>query len=106
MILTEIFLVYFQNSVGSFIKLLGLVKNKSSIYTFTFLNTGRSNLPETHWWRILNIYLSKQLFLFDSYGVTGLKAFIIQGNRNIINQILYGTESLNKKKYCNSDLNY
>lgn len=80
MILTEIFLVYFQNSVGSSIKFLGLVKKKSSIYPFTFLNTDRSNLPETHWWSILIIYLSKQLFLFDSDGLTALKAFIIQGN--------------------------
>lgn len=39
----------------------------------------------------------KQLFLFDSYGFTGLKDFIIQQKRKIINKVLYGVKKFNKK---------
>ena len=90
--------VFSTNFVTPFINFYGLVKKKSSTYPFAIVNTDSlSNLPETHWWNILNIYLSKQLFLFDSYGFTGLKTFIIQDNRKIINKILYGIEKFSKK---------
>lgn len=39
----------------------------------------------------------KQLFLFDSYGFTGLKDFIIQDERKIINKVLYDVKKFNKK---------
>lgn len=39
----------------------------------------------------------KQLFLFDSYGFTGLKDFIIQDERKIMNKVLYGVKKFNKK---------
>ena len=38
----------------------------------------------------------KQLFLFDSYGFTGFKAFIKQEDSDIINKILYNTKKFNK----------
>ena len=38
----------------------------------------------------------KQLFLFDSYGFTGFKAFIEQDAHDIINKILYDTKKCNK----------
>ena len=40
----------------------------------------------------------KQLFLFDSYGFLGFKAFVQQGHGDIINKILYDT-----KKFCKKD---
>ena len=89
--------VFSSNSATSFINFYGLVKKKGSTYPFAILNTDRSNLPGTHWWSILNICPTKQLFLFDSYGFTGLKAFIMQGNRKIMNKALYGVENFNKK---------
>ena len=38
----------------------------------------------------------KQLFLFDSYGFTGLKAFIGQDDSDIIHRILCDTKKINK----------
>ena len=89
--------VFSSNSVTPFINLYGPVKKKSSTHPFAILITDRNNLPGTQWWSILNIYPSKQLLLFDSYGFTGLKAFIMQDDRNIINKILCGVEKFNKK---------
>ena len=39
----------------------------------------------------------KQLFLFNSFGFTGFKDFIIQDDQKIINKILYGINDFNKK---------
>ena len=69
--------VFSSNSVTPFINFYRLAKKKDSTYPFSILNTDRSNLPGTHWWNILNIYPRRQLFLCDSYGFTGLKAFVI-----------------------------
>ena len=33
------------------------------------------------------------MLLFDSYGFTSLKVFIIQGNRKSINKVLHGVEN-------------
>ena len=85
--------VFLSNSVTPFISFYGLVKEKGSTYLFAILNADRSNLPRTHWWSMLNIYSTKQLFLFDSYEFTGLKAFIIP---KIINKVLYGVKKFNK----------
>ena len=71
----KFFGVILSNSVTPFINFYGLVKKKGSTYLFTILNTDRSNLPRTHWCSIL--------FLFDSCGFTGGKAFIIQDDRKI-----------------------
>ena len=32
----------------------------------------------THWWRILDIEPRNEIFFFDSFGLDGLKHFIIQ----------------------------
>ena len=48
-------------------------------------------------WSILNISPSNQLFLFDSFGMEGLKNFIIQDDRKIINRILKGILKMKKE---------
>ena len=75
-----------------------MIKRKGGHYSFKILNTDRSNLPGMHWWSILNIYPKKQLFLFDSYGFLGFKAFVQQDDGDIINNILY-----DPKKFCEKD---
>ena len=41
-----------------------------------------------HQWHFLDLDSAKQLFLFNSFGFTGLKDFIIQDDHKIINKIL------------------
>ena len=36
----------------------------------------------THWWSILDLHPRKEIFLTDNFGITGLKSFIIQDDKN------------------------
>ena len=53
------------------------------------LTTDRSDKTETRWWSILDLHPKKEMFLFDSFGFSGLEDFIIQDNKNVINKILW-----------------
>ena len=89
--------VFPSDKTTPFLNFVKMMKIKSSHYPFTILNKGRSNLPGTHWWSILNTYPKKQLFLFDSYGFLGFTVFIEQDDGDIINKILYNTKKFIKK---------
>ena len=52
--------------------------NNSGKYQFIIANTDDSKKERTHWWRILDIEPKTEIFFFDSYGLDGLKHFIIQ----------------------------
>ena len=60
-------------------------------------NTDRSNKDGEHWWSLLEISSEDQMFLFDSFGFVGLKEFIINNDKEIIDQFFYGLEKINKK---------
>ena len=61
------------------------------------MNTDRSNKEGEHWWSLLEISTKDQIFLFDSFGFVGLKEFIVDDDKQIIDQIFYGLEKINKK---------
>ena len=60
------------------------------------MNTDRKNEEGEHWWSLLEISEKKQIFLFDSFGFVGLKDFIIDDDRQILDQFFYGLEKINK----------
>ena len=60
------------------------------------MNTDRADKNGTHWWSFLEISTKEQIFLFDSYGFVGLKEFIIDDDREIIDTFFYGLEKINK----------
>ena len=45
----------------------------------------------------MEISSKQQIFLFDSFGFVGLKEFIIDNDKQIIDQFFYGLEKINKK---------
>ena len=47
-------------------------------------NTDSSEDGETQWWSILNVEAKQDIFFFDSFGLDGLKQFIIQDDGNVI----------------------
>ena len=51
-----------------------------------------------HWWSIFDIEAKNESFLFDSFGIEGLKNFIIQDGRKIIDKIITGIENMEKVK--------
>ena len=61
------------------------------------MNTDRSNKDGEHWWSLLEISSKDQIFLFDSFGFVGLKEFIIDNDKEIIDQFCYDLEKINKK---------
>ena len=66
-------------------------------YPFIIMNTDRSDKNGTHWWSFLDLHERKEIFLFDSFGFEGFKEFIIDNDRYILNEILFGIEKLKKK---------
>ena len=66
---------------------------KKKKYPFLIANNTDSSSKEgTHWWSILDIEPKTNIFFFDTFGLDGLKAFIIQDDKKVIEKILFGTE--------------
>ena len=61
------------------------------------MNTDRSIKEGEHWWSLLEISTKEQIFLFDSFGFIGLKEFVVDDDKQIIDQFFYGLEKINKK---------
>ena len=82
-----------------------MIKEKRAKYLFAVFNTDRKNKPETHWWSFLDIYPKKDLLLFDSFGFTGFKQFIVDNDKNIIDKIkMLNLEKLIKRHKNQSSL--
>ena len=88
--------VFPSNYMNRFINHSPMIEGKRGKYPFIIANTDANNKKSTHKWSILNIELKNKLFFFDSLGLDGLKHFIIQDDRKIIDKILIGTEQMNK----------
>ena len=61
------------------------------------MNTDRSRKKGTHWWSLLEIHSKQEMFLFESYGFIGLKKFIIDNDRKLIDRFLFGFTKMDKK---------
>lgn len=61
------------------------------------MNTDRSGKKGTQWWSLLELHTRKHIFLFDSFGFTGFKEFIINNDKKIIDKLLYGLKNFNRK---------
>ena len=55
-----------------------------------------SEKPGVRWWSILDIEPKTDLFFFDSFGLDGLKHFIVQDDKSIVEQILLGIEKMDR----------
>ena len=63
-----------------------------SKYPFIIANADADDKPGVHWWSILDIEPKNDIFFFDSFGIEGLKHFIIQDDKKIVEEILLGIE--------------
>ena len=59
-------------------------------------NTDSSDKKATRWWSLLDIESKTDIFFFYTFGVDGLKSFIIQDGKKVIKKILFGTEQLTR----------
>ena len=69
--------------------------NNPGKYPFIIAYTDDSQKDGTHWWRILYIEPKTDFFL-DSYGLDGLKHFIIQDDKATIDKILVGIDKMDR----------
>ena len=60
------------------------------------MNVDAADKNGTHWWSIVDIELRTDLSFFDTFGVYGLKSFIIQDDKKVVEKILFGPEQLTK----------
>ena len=89
--------VFPSNHTFKFFKFKHLIREKKAPYPFMIMNTDRSNNEGEHWWSLLEISTKDQIFLFDSFGFIGLKEFIVDDDKQIIDEFFYGLEKINKK---------
>ena len=89
--------VFPSNDTFRFFKFKHLIREKKAPYPFMIMNTYRSNKEGEHWWSLLEISTKEQIFLFDCFGFVGLKEFIVDDDKQIIDQFFYGLEKINKK---------
>ena len=68
-------------------------------YPFIRANTDNSEKPGVHWWSILDIEPKTDIFLFDFFGLDGLKHFIVQDDKSIVEKILLGMEKMTRTDY-------
>ena len=94
-LLENIFGVFTSNYMNKFINHAAMISDKGR-YPFIIANTDASNKPGVHWWSILDIEPRNDIFFFDSFGLDGLKHFIIQDDKTIVDKILLGIEPLNR----------
>ena len=87
--------VFPSNDMNKFINHAAMISDKGK-YPFIIANTDASNKSGVHWWSILDIDPRNDIFFFDSFGLVGLKHFIIQDDKPIVDKILLGIEQRNR----------
>ena len=78
--------VFPSNKTFKFFSFQKMIREKEAPYPFMIMNTDIENKEGEHWWSLLQISSNDQIFLFDSFGFVGLKEFIIDNDRQIIDQ--------------------
>ena len=86
-----------SNNTFRFFNFTEVISEKDAPYPFMIMNTDRSNQKGPHWWSFSELSAKEYIFLFDSYGFIGLKEFIIDNDRKLIDKFFYGLEKINKK---------
>ena len=89
--------VFPSNFINRFISHHSIIKNKPKVkYPFIIMNTDRPDRNGTHWWSFLDLHQKKEIFLFDSFGFEGLKKFIIDNDRKLLNKVLFNLNKFGK----------
>ena len=92
--------VFPSNFINKFISHHSIIKNKPKVkYPFIIMNTDRSDRSGTHWWSFLDLHKKKDIFLFDSFGFEGLKKFIIDNDKKLLNKVLFNLNKFGKNDH-------
>ena len=101
--------VFPSNHMNKFINHAAMIPCREGKYPFIIANTDDSSKGGTHWWSILDIEPKTDILFFNSFGLDGLKYFIVQEDKKIIEKVLFGTEKMtrsdNKITLCKIQFN-
>ena len=93
LILKVVFTSVFQSDkINYFVKFHSLMRQKWSKCRFVISSTYRSDKAGAHSWSIFNLHPRKEIFLFDSFGLSDLKSIITQYDEKLKNKILFSLE--------------
>ena len=84
-----------SNYMNKFINHVAMISD-SGKFPFIIANTDASDKPGVYWWSILDIEPRTDIFFFNSFGLDGLKHFIIQDDKPIVDKILLGIEQIDR----------
>ena len=87
--------VFPSNRMNRFINHAAMI-SESGKYPFVIANTDADNEPGVHWWSILDIEPRNDIFFFDSFGIEGLRHYIIQNDKKTVEKILLGIEKMDR----------
>ena len=88
--------VFPSDYINKFIDHKMMISEKKGKYPFLIAKTDSFSKKRTHWWSILNIEPKTDIFFLDTFSLDGLKAFIIQDDKEVIEKILFGTEQMTR----------
>ena len=87
--------IFPSNRMNKFINHAAMISDRGK-YPLIIANTDAEGKPGIHWWSILDIEPRTDIFFFDSFGIEGLKHFIIQDDKNTVETILLGIEEMDR----------
>ena len=87
--------VFPSNYMNKFINHAAMIED-SGKFPFIIANADADDKPGVHWWSISDIEPRTDVFIFDSYGLDGIKHFIIQDDKPVVDKILLGIEKMDR----------
>ena len=87
--------VFQENHMNKFIDFKLMISEITGKYPFLIANTDSSDKDGTHWWSITDIEPKPDLFFF-SFGIYGLKNFVIQDDECIIQDKFFVIEKITR----------
>ena len=84
--------VFPSNKMNKFIYHAAMI-SESGKFPFVIANTDADYKPGVHWWSILDIEPKNDIYIFfDTFGIEGLKHFITEDDKKIVEKNLIGIE--------------
>ena len=83
-----------------------MISEKKEKHSFLIANSDSSDKKGTHWWSILDIELKTDLFFFNSFGVDGLKSFMIQDDKKVVEKNTLWDRTTDKNRQQNNSYKY
>ena len=83
-----------------------MISEKKEKHSFLIASSDSSDKKGTHWWSILDIELKTDLFFLNSFGIDGLKSFMIQDDKKVVEKNTLWDRTTDKNRQQNNSYKY